>query len=260
MGVPPPDASPHKVQRGDHICDIAQKVWKATNWRTVWESPTNKDLRDARQNPNLLYDGDVVHAPLPPDQNVPGQTEVENKSVMENLGLFLRLRILKEDRTPLAKAKFTLKMENETQPPFGKKNPREGTTDDQGQIQEEISKDADHATLTVQVPPTERKNEEGEIIGDTPVTWRLWIGALYSIEGLAPSPKCIPGIQQRLNNLGFDCGHVVEPDKALEPNGATKAAMRAFCKAYGLNESCLAEADLLTLRLKLRDVHDMEAK
>jgi nucleoid-associated protein YgaU len=52
----------HFVQQGECLSRIARR-YGVREWRVVWDSPENEQLRAKRQNPNVLYPGDVVVIP-----------------------------------------------------------------------------------------------------------------------------------------------------------------------------------------------------
>lgn len=234
-----PDPYPHTVERGDTIPKIAA-ARSVSDWRTIWNDDLNReDLRSRRGEPTLLYAGDTVLVPLAEDGEEPGDTEQNHPFQAPASPLVLRLRLLDPELRPVADKDYTLRVEDVT-------TPLEGTTDSEGRLAEEIPLTEDWATLTVRIPRP--RNPDGSLQGDLPATWRLWIGALHPIMEDAPDARCIPGVQQRLNNLGFDCGPITE---TLDDR--TRAAIRAFCTRFGLASREEPDEGFL---LKLFEVHD----
>jgi hypothetical protein len=106
------------------------------------------------------------------------------------------------------------------------------------------------ATLTVRLPSYRTK--EGAIVGEMPVIFHLAIGKLHPLLQPAPDELSLPGVKQRLGNLGFDCMELTEQITDL-----TEFAIRAFCKTYGIPERNLSDA---SFREKLHEVHDHPKK
>jgi hypothetical protein len=147
----------------------------------------------------------------------------------------LRLRILKDDFTPLKKAPYELKI--------GAGAVLQGKTDDNGGLEHEIPNDAAVAVLTVKAkaadtdtappPPAKNPPEPAPLRGDVPITWNLKIGALNPIREEAPDKMCISGVQQRLNNLNMNTGPI---DGILGAN--TKAAVKKPAPTPGWPSCC----------------------
>jgi hypothetical protein len=64
----------HRVQQGECLASIAARYGHA--WKTVWNHPENKQLRDARKDPNVLHPGDAVFVP---DKALKAEPAVTNK-------------------------------------------------------------------------------------------------------------------------------------------------------------------------------------
>ncbi len=244
----------HRCKDNDHIAALAAK-YKLRNWETLWKA--NAKLQQVRANPNLLFkgdarhEGDTVEIPEAKDKKDGGATETAHKYIVPAQKLFLRLRILNERFQPVTDAPFTLLLPDGVQP-------IEGKTDANGQIEQEISRTAQRAVLTIRVkasdtdpPPKPGEKAAGgaALRGDVPIQWTLQIGKLNPIEEYAPTVHCVSGVQQRLNNLCINAGPV---DGILGPN--TQAAVTAFQKLFGLDETGVP--DILKTQNKLFEVHD----
>jgi hypothetical protein len=227
----------HVCKNNDHISKIAaDNGFKS--WHTIWD--VNKDSVK-RVDPNLLFKGgrlatggDTLKIP---DKAVEGEFKgVDAKHIFKILQekLMLRMRILKDDFTPLKKAPYELKVDSGAT--------LSGKTDDNGALQHEIPNNASVAVLTVRAkaadtdtkppPPPPNPAPPPELRGDVPITWTLKIGALNPVREQAPDNLCISGVQQRLNNLNMNTGPI---DGILGPN--TKAAVKAFQDLYGIKKS-----------------------
>jgi hypothetical protein len=130
-----------------------------------------------------------------------------------------------------------------------------------GVIEVRVPPTAVSAVLTVRMKPADSDAgtppgadaAPGGVQGDSPVTWDLKIGALNPIMELAPDKWCIPGVQQRLNNLGFDSGPV---DGIRGP--LTTAAVKRFQGTFGLTVDGLPGQG--ETQPKLQEVHDTNSR
>lgn len=204
----------HVVQQGDSALSLSEQYGLFA--LTIWEDPANAALREQRDDMNILLPGDVV---VIPDKRIKYETrETGKEHPFRRKGLPALFRLQVFDRNiPRANQTYTLSVDG---------TEMNGTTDGQGILEHYL--------------PAQSK--EGELlIGEDQFRVRLQFGHLDPVNETA-------GIQKRLNNLGHECG---EPDG--EMNAATKAALRAFQRAHGLQES--GEADTAT-RAKLKEIHD----
>jgi N-acetylmuramoyl-L-alanine amidase len=51
----------HNVVQGDCVLSIAEQY--GFFWETVWNHPSNAELKKKREDPAILYPGDVVFVP-----------------------------------------------------------------------------------------------------------------------------------------------------------------------------------------------------
>src|SRR4030095_14342956 len=52
----------YTVKQGDHVAGIAFR-FGLSDFRTIWDHPNNTELKNKRQNPNVLFPGDVLYVP-----------------------------------------------------------------------------------------------------------------------------------------------------------------------------------------------------
>ncbi len=243
----------HRCQWAEHISKIASDHGFA-DWQTVWNA--NGSLKAKRNNPNVLFKGDrlsqadVVKIPDPQLGADSGSTGSTLTFELTGNIVFLRLRILKDDFTPVTDADYELFVHVDAGSFLT------GKTDASGQIEVEIPRTTQAAILTVRVPFAQSEpagssgsSSGGARQGDVPVSWFLHIGNLNPIMENAPDRWCTAGVQQRLNNLCINSGPV---DGIKGPN--TKAAVKAFQKLFGLSVD--GKAGQGETQPKLLDVHD----
>ncbi len=256
-------AKEHICKKNEHIGRLAA-VKDFFDWQTLWKPNTHL----GRADPNVLYKarvgGDRVKVPKKKEKKFDcnaGEPENPPNYVFEvpTYKMWLRVRILKEDFTPVKQAEYELafvdngklNLKTETKDAKvktfnvdGKELPLTGKTKDDGLIEHQIPIQLEEANLSVRVKaedtdPPKPKPEGGggaapakpagpqPVRGDVPITWKLQIGRLNPIKEKAPGTRCISGVQQRLNNLALNSGPV---DGILGPN--TKAAIKAFQDLY----------------------------
>jgi len=235
----------HVCRKNDHIAKIAKKY--GFHWKTIWDDPANASLKEER-DPNLLYKGgsrmfggDIITIPDKAQQPKKVALDQEHPHETPADKLFLRLRIVKDDYSPLKDADYELDLGREVD---GEPKPYTGKTDSDGKIEQELEDvTVETATLTIRVkpedsdPPSDSEDENAvvgkpPVRGEVPVTWHLQIGALNPILKKAPNEQCVSGVQQRLNNLNLNTGPI---DGILGPN--TKAAVKTFQKMYEVKKA-----------------------
>ena len=180
----------YKVKQGDHLSSIA-KAQGFSDYETIWNDPNNADLKAQRENPNVLYPGDMLYIPDRDPSEYPRPTDARHKFVRHKPTLTLRLVLTDAYEEPIANASCTLQV--------GGSN-YDLTTDADGRLQQDIPPDAHDATLIVNDAQTPY---QGDAIP-------IKIGDLDPID-------TVTGQQARLNNLGYFAGPVgVTDDAALE--------------------------------------------
>ena len=200
-GSSPPIIAQHVVEQGDCIDSIACQY--GTTAARIWGDDRNSDLRDQRQDPNVLFAGDVVQVPRAP-KTVDAPSETSQTFHLQGATTQLKIRLL--DCLLSQKAvDYRLVIGDDT---------RSGQTDDDGNIEQTIPADVQAAQL---------------FIGDDDVGMDIQIGAIDPIDEIS-------GVQARLENLGFDTGPI---DGVLGP--LTEAALRSFQFSASLEESGQAD-------------------
>ncbi len=210
------DGCEYIVQQGDCIESIAAK--HGLSWQKLWNHPRNKKLRAKRKNPNILLQGDRLYVPAIDVQSNELITDKRHRFCRLGVPSKFQIRLLDIEGNPRGGIPFALYVDG-----FRK----EGLTDADGWIRVSIPPQASIGQLIV--------NDQGiREVHD------LRLGYLDPIAE-------VTGVQQRLNNLGFDCG---EPDGEL--NESTRECIRAFQHDYQLREN--GDMDQATLS-KLEEVY-----
>jgi N-acetylmuramoyl-L-alanine amidase len=187
-------------------------------WETIWEDPANAELRARRQIPNVLYEGDIVFVSPLRRKEEPGVTETRHR--FRRLGEPSRLRIvvLNVDE-PRRNEPYRLVIDGEQ---------RTGVLNERGELDVPVPGDARQGELYV----GEGEDEEKYTIG---------LGTLSPLD-------TVRGIQERLANLGFQCGGVTG-----KMNARTRGALARFQARNGLPPTGKADP---TTRQELKDAHD----
>jgi len=209
----------HVVQKGEGISSLS--FLYGFKPETIWDQPENADLRAAREDPNILREGDVVMIPDLRPVDYRGKTAIRHRFRRLGVPAKFRLQLLDGDE---ARADLSYRLEVEGQV-------LEGTTDEKGMLDVFVPNDAVRGKLVLFKDGTEEN-----------------LDILFGL--LDPLDK-VNGTQQRLNNLGFDCGAV---DGDLGPR--TEAALKRFQQAANLEPT--GELDEETQKELLR-LHDTNA-
>jgi len=183
------------VKQGDCLSSIGHKY--GIFWEKIWNHPKNAKLRAKRQDPNIIYPGDVIFIPDKEEKEESATTEQRHRFRVKGVPAILRLQFKNGDK-PRANEPYTLEIDG---------NLFSGRTDKEGRISHPI-------------PPNAKKGKV--LLGEHKEEYILELGHLDPIEEVS-------GVQARLNNLGFDCGKI---DGKLGPK--TEASLKEFQKQYGL--------------------------
>ena len=206
----------YTVRQGDCLSSIAARY--GLDWRSIWDHGKNSQLKRKRNDPNILLPGDVVFVPDKAVKQEDGGTQQRHRFVRKSASAKLRLQLLDEERNPRANLRYILAVDGSL---------HEGVTDGEGRIETEIPPSARSAKLTVQ---DGEKQEEFEL-------------SLGHVDPISETS----GVQQRLTNLGFDCG-----GESGTIGERTAAALRGFQKQSGLPETGQIDA---TTRQNLEEIH-----
>jgi hypothetical protein len=204
----------HVVSPGDTIVSIAHEYGFLST--TIWDHGQNAELKAKRKNPNILFPGDEVFIPEKDLKYESRSTGAKHNFQVQGEPNRLKLQLMKMGK-PRANEDYVLDVDGRI---------IKGKTDGSGFIDQVIPRDARGGTLTL------KGGKE---------KFPVRIGHLDPIDE-------VTGVQQRLNNLGFNCGA-----ENGELNDRTHAALGAFQKKHKLPESC--EPDAAT-KGKLSELHE----
>ena len=197
VGSDPIGQGNHVVREGECMSSLAAQ--KGLFVAQIFEHPANAQLSSVRGDPNILLPGDRITIPQFQRKDVDRSTELRNKFVLLGEPVFLRVQVMDRDK-PLGGQPFTLVIGGVT---------IQDTTQADGTIETRIPPDATTGILRV-----------GTGAGLVQLTLKL--GALSPVANAK-------GVQERLQNLGFECGPI---DGIVGPR--TRAAVRNFQTKFGL--------------------------
>ena len=217
------------VRQGDCIDSIADHFGHLP--ATIWNHPSNAELKSIRKNPNVLLPGDRLTVPKRRPKEEPGETELRHRFVLRGVPAKLKIRLLSrpdeehenheiEDDDLSCCGSYDDIPEDDEVPSDPDEVPEEpwadapyelhvdgryheGSTDADGCLEVPIPPGAKSAFLRVGEPPHQREFD-------------ITLGGIDPIEALS-------GVQQRLNNLGFESGR---SDGILGP--VTRGALHRF--------------------------------
>lgn len=192
----------HKVRQGETIATIGLQ-YGFRNWETVWN---NEDNKDNHPWPNALKPGTIVKLP---DLTLGEETASVGSTTTFTLKKPKQLfRVMPQDAlgNHFGGKPYTLKVD-------GVPMPFDGTIPNHGVIEHELPFSSKRALLLVCPYDNAPDLEEA---------WQLDIGELNPVEE-------VDGVQQRLHNLGIDCGPI---DKLHGPK--TTAALKYFQSIHEL--------------------------
>lgn len=189
----------YTVVAGDCLSSIAYR--NGFKWQTLWDDPQNADLRERRQDPNILYVGDVVYIPDPVPRVETRPTDATHRFQITMQLAKVRLRLLSAGE-PRAGEDWVFSVDGRVV--------HHGTIDDDGYLEFSVPPDAPGGKL---------------LVGDPEV------GEAYDIQlGYLDPIDTIEGIQERLTNLGFVVGGI---DGILGKQ--TRRAVSQFQSEQGLD-------------------------
>jgi len=201
----------YTVRQGDSISSIAYEHGLFPD--TVWNDAKNEELKQKRKDPDVLLPDDIVYLKEKELKEESCSTEKRHRFRRKGVPAKLQVQLMEEGK-PRANLQYILEIDG---------SPIRDKTDGQGWIKHFIPPNAKKALLH---------------IGNETIT--LEIGYLEPVAEIS-------GVQERLANLGFNCG---EPNGILDEK--TGAAIRNFQAEYNLKVT--GEPDQAT-RAKLEEVH-----
>jgi N-acetylmuramoyl-L-alanine amidase len=242
------------VRQGDCMASIAEE--HGFFWETLWNLPENSELKRNHEDQTILLPGGIVRIPDLREKQESGATAQKHRFKRKGTPAILRLKVLRpiepEEEEPTEEEpadggppeddllevveEDPTPQENESDEPWANASyileidgkATEGQTDEDGKFEVSIPPVARKGRLTME-PGTERETVMIILLGHLdPVT-------------------SIPGVADRLNNLGFYDG-----SRPTEMTSELREALREFQKANELEESC--EADQAT-KDKLKELH-----
>ncbi len=183
-------------------------------WRTIWDHGENAALKAKRKDPNVLFEDDEIFIPEKQLKEVSKGSEQEHVFKLKGEPAKLKIQMLKLGK-PRANESYILDVDGKV---------TEGKTDGDGRLEHFIPGDAKSGKISF---------KNGKEI------YPLRLGRLDPLE-------LISGVQQRLKNLGFNCG-----GEMGELGEKTKEALKKFQAEYKLQET--GEPDAAT-KAKLKEL------
>ena len=190
----------HKINQKECIENIAEKYGLC--WETIWNDPQNRDLRNQRDDPNILMPGDVLFVPDKSLHEEQGATEQRHRFRRKGVPSTLQIEI-NHQGIPRANEPYVLKIGGKL---------IQGETDADGIVLEQIPPGVKDGKLIV-----------GE--GEEQQEYDICFGHLDPID-------LVSGVQERLCNLGFDCGSI---DGVIGEK--TRLAISDFQSKYDLKKT-----------------------
>jgi hypothetical protein len=204
------------VKQGDCIMSVAEA--HGFFWETIWNHPDNGELKQLRNDPNILFPGDIVIIPEITLRIENAPTDTRTKFVKKTNHVHVRLRLLDMKRKPRPNAEYIATVDDVVST---------GHSDGNGYI-------------TIPVRPDSRQLKLKVIDGTRTDEYTLPLGSIDPIDEIS-------GVQQRLSNLGYPCS-----SEQGTMGEITRSAICAFQKEMNLNVT--GELDDST-RQKLEQIH-----
>ncbi len=207
----------HVVKPGDCISSISYQYGFFPD--TVWDDAANAELREHRDDPNVLSPGDVVVIPDKTLKEESCPTGDRHRFRKRGIPAKFRLQVFDGDE-PLADQPFRVVVDDIALPP--------GRTDASG-------------FLEVSIPPRAMRGVAMIGEGEDEQEIEFDLGQLPPVTDLA-------GVQARLNNLGFFSG-----DETGEFNRQTQIALLSFQERFSLDPTGVPDEPT---QAKLLEIHD----
>jgi hypothetical protein len=247
----------HTIAEGD-CCSSLAAANGFGDYKGIYDDGANAALKASRPNPNMMVVGESITIPDRGKKDAPAKTNATAKFKLKAHGVKLHIRLRDNADGALQARAWRLTVGPD-------KFEGHGAT-----IKQAINPVATAATLEIDLDPKAappapapapapaggpppyppaiaaidyKDKEEAAYLGadERTVRWTLVVGGL-------PSFNVVAGVQQRLENLGFD--PFGEPGK--EDDSKTKAAVIAYQRKYKLPETGKA----LDIQDDIRDRHD----
>ena len=170
------------------------------NWRTIFDHPQNAAFRQNNPDPNVIHTGDAVWIPeIAPGPGFVLETGKSHRLVVKAPKIHLHLVLYDEEGAPYSDIPYEIWINDRK---YGSENRR---TTNAGEVKAEVPV-APELAVVLWVDGEDAK----------PEVYTVRTGDLDPIDTLE-------GVQDRLNNLGYDCG---DEHGAMGPY--TEAALKAF--------------------------------
>ena len=130
----------YTVKQGDHLPGIA---WRSgfSDYLVIWNHPNNAELKDKRQNPNVLFPGDSLYIPDRSLGEYDRPTDKRHKFLKKGKPLKLRLTLRDQYEEPIANAACVLVVGSQF---------HQLTSDGDGKLELEIPPSAGESRLVIQ--------------------------------------------------------------------------------------------------------------
>ena len=174
------------IKQGDHLSRVARENGFA-DFHTIWDAAENKDLKDKRKNPNILFPGDKVFIPDKETKEESRTTEKKHKFELQGDPLQLRIVLMGLKNKPLKGHDCILTVEGDA---------TEVITSSDGLVRKVIPENTQTGKLLDRGEPGDKSGLEREI--------PLRIGHLDPVDEIS-------GQMARLNNLGYLAGDPTTP-------------------------------------------------
>ena len=185
----------HTVRQGECITSIADQY--GLFWETVWNHADNSELKQQREDPNILQSGDIVHIPDKELKEEDCATEQRHHFRKKGIPAKLKVRIM-ADNEPLCDKPYMLYIDNRLV--------KEDTTDGEGFVEAPI-------------PPNAREGTIRVVDGANRLIFPISLGTVNPID-------TDEGVAGRLHDLGYPVDEDItgaiqafQNDNDLEPTG-----------------------------------------
>ena len=175
------------VEQGDCLVNLSQR--EGFYWETIWNHSQNSTLRKRRKHLNIIKKGDELFIPDRELKEVPCATEQVHRFVLKGASVRFTLTLLDRGQ-PRGNERYILSVNGRSQ---------EGTTDENGRLDEAIPADASEGLL---------------LLGDKQEKFTINFGYVDPVDEIS-------GVKTRLQNLGFYSGEI---DDELTPETVTAIA------------------------------------
>ncbi len=185
-------------------------------WKTIWNHPKNADLKDLRQNPNVLMEGDQVWIPPLDIKKVPASPSQRHTFKKKGVPAVTRFKFMK-DGQPQANEPYVLNIDG---------NLTRGQTDGTGMVTISIPPGAQDASLLLGPAPKAKR-------------YNLKLGTMDPISTES-------GVRKRLQAMGFNPGSA---DDDTDGEGL-KAAVSRFQLSQNVEATGVVDAALRSSLVK----------